>query len=484
MNIRKKKKINQTENNEEVEGLSVEEEMSEEKEDLGGENNNQDLLQKTNMESHERIYSQDESKMLNSRNQHFNNGSNLTLGQQSESLNINSQENKNVPIGYQEFLNPINSKYRTVGNSIKSTPIENFGKIKNKIQEILSKINYLETQKNKEENFKKIVEIDKEIVILKNSLLKYQKFFNQFKNMIYSQNENNQLNSIDLNTANFNKKKNKTEKDSEIYYSAKSRSQVQTKELGSLKNGRKISVNDHISTSFNYSEDNSSKIDNKILYSNQKVKGFLSTNKNIIPQNVIKNSSQNFMNLISYNKSGVSSISLTNNINTKPQTIMTSKPNPNIKSNHYLSNNNTFLINSPSTKTSFYESNHLMYNVSDKNERILNKRKLYELMNFIGANLIDSKIIIDNDAIEILSDLVDEFITSVTNFACKIAKHKKVKSVDIRDFQLHLERNWNIKIPGFFNDEIRSIPRRDQSESYSEKILRINSSKNNHNTNN
>lgn len=90
-------------------------------------------------------------------------------------------------------------------------------------------------------------------------------------------------------------------------------------------------------------------------------------------------------------------------------------------------------------------------------ERVLNKRKLKELVASVANEEGETEINIDGDVEELLLDLADEFVTSVTSFASRLARHRHSDNLDVRDVQLHLERNWNIRIPGYAADEIRMI---------------------------
>jgi transcription initiation factor TFIID subunit 12 len=60
--------------------------------------------------------------------------------------------------------------------------------------------------------------------------------------------------------------------------------------------------------------------------------------------------------------------------------------------------------------------------------------------------------VLDQDVEEFLQQHVDEFVESVTEFACRLAKHRKSKTLEARDLQLYLEKNWNIRVPGYGDD--------------------------------
>ncbi|CAL1706696.1 unnamed protein product [Somion occarium] len=68
---------------------------------------------------------------------------------------------------------------------------------------------------------------------------------------------------------------------------------------------------------------------------------------------------------------------------------------------------------------------------------------------------IDPNVKIEPEVEDLLLDVADEFIDSVTNFGCRLAKHRGADTLEIKDLQLHLERNHNIRIPGFASDETR-----------------------------
>jgi len=99
---------------------------------------------------------------------------------------------------------------------------------------------------------------------------------------------------------------------------------------------------------------------------------------------------------------------------------------------------------------------------------IITRRKLQELVNQVSPN---TKLEIDVE--EIMMDVADDFIESVTTFACNLAKHRKSTTLEVKDLQLHLERNWNIKVPGFSVEETKKRSLIQQSEVHKQRIEQI-----------
>ncbi|KAL7747816.1 Transcription initiation factor TFIID subunit 12 [Sorochytrium milnesiophthora] len=77
---------------------------------------------------------------------------------------------------------------------------------------------------------------------------------------------------------------------------------------------------------------------------------------------------------------------------------------------------------------------------------VVGKRKLQDLV-----QSIDPYERLDVEVLDAMLELADEFIESVTMFAAQLAKHRGSKTLEVKDLQLHLERNYNIRVPGFFS---------------------------------
>ena len=53
--------------------------------------------------------------------------------------------------------------------------------------------------------------------------------------------------------------------------------------------------------------------------------------------------------------------------------------------------------------------------------------------------------------------LADNFMDNVIATACRNAKERGSKVLEIRDLQLVLERVYNIRVPGYSSDELRTV---------------------------
>ena len=49
---------------------------------------------------------------------------------------------------------------------------------------------------------------------------------------------------------------------------------------------------------------------------------------------------------------------------------------------------------------------------------------------------------------QIMLEIADDFIESVSAFACGLAKHRGSDTLEAKDLELHLARNWGIRVPG------------------------------------
>uniref|UniRef100_A0A8C5QUH3 Transcription initiation factor TFIID subunit 12 n=1 Tax=Leptobrachium leishanense TaxID=445787 RepID=A0A8C5QUH3_9ANUR len=87
--------------------------------------------------------------------------------------------------------------------------------------------------------------------------------------------------------------------------------------------------------------------------------------------------------------------------------------------------------------------------------QVLSKKKLHELVREIEPNER-----LDEDVEEMLLQIADDFIESVVLAACQLARHRRSNTLEVKDVQLHLERQWNMWIPGFGMALIKKIQKK------------------------
>eukprot|EP00088_Acartia_fossae_P042146 TRINITY_DN44145_c0_g1_i1.p1 TRINITY_DN44145_c0_g1~~TRINITY_DN44145_c0_g1_i1.p1 ORF type:complete len:177 (-),score=47.49 TRINITY_DN44145_c0_g1_i1:316-846(-) len=100
--------------------------------------------------------------------------------------------------------------------------------------------------------------------------------------------------------------------------------------------------------------------------------------------------------------------------------------------------------------------------------QVLDKHRLNELV-----KEVDPSEQLDEEVEDVLLQIADDFIEQTFSRACAFAKHRKANTVDVRDYQLVLERDWNMWIPGFGQQELRPYKRSAQTESHKQRLAVI-----------
>jgi hypothetical protein len=85
--------------------------------------------------------------------------------------------------------------------------------------------------------------------------------------------------------------------------------------------------------------------------------------------------------------------------------------------------------------------------LSETYRRLISKQELLQQ--------IAPREIVDPAVEDFLLDVADDFIDSVTMFACMLAAHRNSDTLEITDVAAHLERAWDLVLPGFASQELK-----------------------------
>lgn len=86
---------------------------------------------------------------------------------------------------------------------------------------------------------------------------------------------------------------------------------------------------------------------------------------------------------------------------------------------------------------------------------------------------VDPTIQLDEEVEETLLCIADDFIDNVIKGASLIAKHRRVPTIEVRDVQMLLERNYNMWISGFGTDEVKPYKRSTLTEAHKQRLALI-----------
>ncbi|KAK1309896.1 hypothetical protein QJS10_CPA08g01499 [Acorus calamus] len=99
---------------------------------------------------------------------------------------------------------------------------------------------------------------------------------------------------------------------------------------------------------------------------------------------------------------------------------------------------------------------------------ILGKRSIHDLV-----AQVDPSEKLEPEVEDVLVEIADDFVASITTFACSLAKHRKSTMLEAKDVLLHLERNWNMTLPGFGGDEIKTFKKPTVNDVHKERLTVI-----------
>ncbi|KAI6286334.1 hypothetical protein MCOR07_009479 [Pyricularia oryzae] len=112
-------------------------------------------------------------------------------------------------------------------------------------------------------------------------------------------------------------------------------------------------------------------------------------------------------------------------------------------------------------------------------DRVLSKKKLDELVRQVcggTAEGLDGNLLTPEVEESVLT-LADSFVDNVLHSACRNAKERGSKVLEIRDIQLVLERTYNIRIPGYSADELRTVRKVQPSAAWISKMSAVQAAK-------
>jgi len=119
------------------------------------------------------------------------------------------------------------------------------------------------------------------------------------------------------------------------------------------------------------------------------------------------------------------------------------------------------------------------YSMEGEGDRVLSKKKLDELVRQVtgGGQGLEGGEGLAPDVEESILQVADNFVDQVLQAACKNAKERGSKLLEIRDIQLTLERGYNIRIPGYASDEIRTVRKIQPSPAWIAKMSAVQAAK-------
>ncbi|KIL91433.1 transcription initiation factor tfiid subunit 12 [Fusarium avenaceum] len=119
------------------------------------------------------------------------------------------------------------------------------------------------------------------------------------------------------------------------------------------------------------------------------------------------------------------------------------------------------------------------YNHEAEGDHVLSKKKLDELVRQVcgGPAEGQDENMLTPEVEENVLNMADSFVDSVLHAACRNSKERGSKVLEIRDIQLVLERTYNIRVPGYSSDELRTVRKIQPSTGWIAKMSAVQAAK-------
>uniref|UniRef100_A0A7S0SVC0 Transcription initiation factor TFIID subunit 12 domain-containing protein n=1 Tax=Mantoniella antarctica TaxID=81844 RepID=A0A7S0SVC0_9CHLO len=100
--------------------------------------------------------------------------------------------------------------------------------------------------------------------------------------------------------------------------------------------------------------------------------------------------------------------------------------------------------------------------------RALPRHSLKELLKQVAPGEV-----VDPAVEDFLLDVADDFVDSVTMFACKLAVHRKSEALETKDIVVHLERAWDMVLPGLESNELQEYKEPAQARAHKRRMVEV-----------
>ncbi|KAL3265244.1 hypothetical protein HHI36_009458 [Cryptolaemus montrouzieri] len=105
---------------------------------------------------------------------------------------------------------------------------------------------------------------------------------------------------------------------------------------------------------------------------------------------------------------------------------------------------------------------------SSETAQVLSKQRLQDVIRDTDPSLN-----LEEEVEEIILNYVDEFVDKVLNGAALIAKNRHINTIEVKDVQQYLTRNYDLWTPGFGTDELKPLKRSFTTESHKQRLALI-----------